>query len=236
MPEFEETDSQPNPDHSYTPSSDAQNSNTQKNTGGRRRSGGFKSDAVPSNSQIGEVDPSEVLQVEAVKSQPIPKDSVEAPKAGSNDATTEPVEKSSGAPRRSGTPKQPQPSEATLQSIQVVEGRIAKRKTEIEKKRPAGDATKGRKTKKRGPRSPKSSQPTGLFAGVFGFLGKLFGKDSKSPASATQGPPSGKKYSKHNKQRHRNGAGKPYSGSKKPRGGRGRRPNNANSRNERSSY
>ncbi len=60
MPEFEETDSQPNPSHSYTPSSDAS-----KKPRGRRRSGGFKTEVASSSSAgMGEVSATDALKGE----------------------------------------------------------------------------------------------------------------------------------------------------------------------------
>lgn len=60
MPEFEETDSKPNPSHSYTPSTDAT-----KKPRGRRRSGGFKTEVASSSTAgMGEVSVTDALKGE----------------------------------------------------------------------------------------------------------------------------------------------------------------------------
>ena len=67
MPEFEENNSQTNSTYSYTPST-----STSKNKGGRRRSGGFKSEEISNVSKIGEIDPAEVPKADkAQKNNPL---------------------------------------------------------------------------------------------------------------------------------------------------------------------
>mgnify|MGYP001792056368 CR=1 FL=1 len=60
MPEFEEVSPEKNPQHNYVPSNDAKPRS-------RRRSGGFKKELSPAtDSKIGEVDPSEILESESI--------------------------------------------------------------------------------------------------------------------------------------------------------------------------
>ena len=234
MPEFEEPDSQPNPDHNYTPSS-----NAQKKTGGRRRSGGFKSDAVPSNSAIGEVDPSEALKLEVEKSQPIFETTAEAPENDPTPEATDPIANTPKEPRRSwAASKQPQPSEATLQSIQSVEEKIARRRAEIEKKRPPRDSRE-RTSRKRRSGSTQKNTSVGLLRAIKGLFGKLFGKGSESSSADARSHPSGRKYSRNNNRRYRGETPRNTQTDSRPkrhRGSRGRRSGNAHRKNEKSSY
>ena len=235
MPEFEEPDSKPNPDHNYAPSSDAQ-----KKTGGRRRSGGFKSDAVPSNNTIGEVDPSEALELKTEQKQPASETTAEAPETKPTPEAIKPVKDEPKEPSRSRAPKQPQPSKAPLQSIKSVEEKIAGRRAEAEKTHSAKDADRGRKARKHSSKPTQKGASARLFAAIRGLFGKLFGKGSESTSKDTQRLPSRKKYSKNDNRHYRDGTpknNKQGSNPKKPRGSRRRRrPNNTQHRSERSSH
>jgi hypothetical protein len=75
MPEFEETNSQPNQEHNYTPSTDAS-----KKPRGRRRSGGFKTEvASASTAGMGEVNASDALKSEKLSGSARPQEREERP-------------------------------------------------------------------------------------------------------------------------------------------------------------
>ena len=76
MPEFEETNNKPNPEHSYTPSTDAS-----KKPRGRRRSGGFKTEvASASTANMGEVNAADALKSEKLSGSGRPPEREERPK------------------------------------------------------------------------------------------------------------------------------------------------------------
>ena len=105
MPEFEETNSQPNPSHSYTPSSDAS-----KKPRGRRRSGGFKTEVASSSSAgMGEVSATDALQGEKLSGSARPQqDREERPDSVDSSADTAQEER---APRVEREPRAPRERE-----------------------------------------------------------------------------------------------------------------------------
>lgn len=192
MPEFEKTNSQPDPEHSYSPSKDAS-----RKQGGRRRSGGFKTETISSSANIGEVDPVEALKSEQLSgSKPTQKTSTDesghtvenaAPKKQESAKVIENTDdtvKSHNASQTSG----PQPSEATLASIQSVEARIARRRQEERGKKSSPVATKGqtkqvkpsRKTDLKNGRGSTSKPKGGLLSAITQFFSNLFGSTPKS--------------------------------------------------------
>lgn len=170
MPEFEETPTNPNPTYSYTPST-----STASQKGGRRRSGGFKSEAVPSNSKIGEVDPAEALKEENVFSQKEPKPST----AASSEAAPNKTSKAKGS--------KAQPSEATLDSIKRVEEKIAKRRAESEKNRTPRTNKSQNKPQSRAGRKSNPSSDGGILAAITRFFGALLGNSSKETSAVKKG-------------------------------------------------
>jgi len=153
MPEFEKTDSQPNPSHNYTPSTDAS-----KKPRGRRRSGGFKTEvASTSTTGMGEVSAADALKSEKLSGSPSVAEAEKRPKRerkpraerSEHPATAE-VHQETPAPapetpepREKRAPREPreeritnpQPSEATLASIEKVEASIAERRAERDARR-----------------------------------------------------------------------------------------------------
>lgn len=191
MPEFEQTDSQPNPAHSYSPSTDAT-----KKPRTRRRSGGFKTEvASSSKGNMGEVNPADALKQEKLSGsarrqeeraerparQPRTerRENDEAPRAQRepraprertprNEESTEPR-----APRKQRAPREPreqrvtnpQPSEATLNAIKRVEAQIAERSAERDARRKEREknrpAQTERKTERKTEARGKKPQPKG---------------------------------------------------------------------------
>lgn len=145
MPEFEETDSQPNPSHNYTPSTDAS-----KKPRGRRRSGGFKTEvASTSTAGMGEVSAADALKSEKLSGSPSVAAPEERPKrerqpraerSAHSEASEVHQETPAPAsekpePREKRAPREeritnPQPSEATLAAIEKVEASIAERRAD----------------------------------------------------------------------------------------------------------
>ena len=124
MPEFEKTQPEPDPQHNYSPSTD-----TSKKTGGRRRSGGFKTEISSSPSGIGEVDPSEALKGEKLSgSAPSQEKSTPQDESSKNSGET-PVSENSKKDTKGGNDikkapaksSKPQPSEATFAAIKKVD-------------------------------------------------------------------------------------------------------------------
>ena len=175
MPEFEEAKPQSNPEHSYAPSS----SNLQEK-GGRRRSGGFKSEVKTSEAKIGEVNPAEVLEAAKQTSAPSSNKTTEIKKACSTKKPKSSSEKCCSDKTKKSQSSTPQPSKATLESIKGVEAKIAKRSAEDKKARPAGSNRKSGKQKDSAYKKSKSSNESGLFAAIGRFLGTLFAGDSKN--------------------------------------------------------
>ena len=225
MPEFEEKHSQPNPEHSYTPSASA----PPKNKGGRRRSGGFKSTAAASPSKIGEVDPTEVLKTEVRKS---PSQSDDAPDTqASCSIKSSKTSRSSCSLKKTkeSTDVKPQPSKATLDSIKKVEERIAKRRAESEKS--CSDRDK-RSSKNRGSQIQKDEKKAlkgGLLAAIGQFFGTLLGSSSESSSTKDRERPPQKRRPQSNDRDRSNGSRKndPNNKRKNQRGGQRRRRKSA---------
>lgn len=175
MPEFEENNSQPDPAYSYTPST-----STPKKTGGRRRSGGFKSEITTSDSKIGEVDPAEALKVEKARENNLQSsEAVEKPKASSaKNAKASSTECATDKKPRANDSK-PQPSKATLDSIRSVEEKITLRRAENEKNSPPRSRSAPRKNNTHTRKENKPSNEGGLLAAVGRFFGKLLGNSPK---------------------------------------------------------
>jgi hypothetical protein len=179
MPEFEETNSQPNPSHSYTPSSDAS-----KKPRGRRRSGGFKTEVASSSSAgMGEVSATDALQGEKLSGSARPQqDREERPDSVDSSADTAQEER---APRVEREPREeritnPQPSEDTLATIKSVEDKLSERRAERDARRKERDANRParseRKPDARGKKPPakgkgKQPQKKGLLAKILGVFG-----------------------------------------------------------------
>ena len=246
MPEFEETDSQPNPSHNYTPSTDAS-----KKPRGRRRSCGFKTEvASTSTAGMGEVSAADALKSEKLSGSPSVAEPEERPKRerkpraerSEHPATadvskvhqetpapapekTEPREKRAPREPREERITNPQPSEATLASIEKVEASIAQRRAERdarraerEKNSPAKSERKpNSKTGKKPQPKGKGKQPKkkGLLATLLGFFG--IGNKAK-PAGNRSGNRGGK---------HRQGGNRrPQNRQGGNRGGQNRRGGN----------
>ena len=205
MPEFEESDPQPNPEHNYTPSTSAS-----KNKGGRRRSGGFKSEVVPSNQKIGEVDPAEILETNIIESSS-DKQTCCSTKSPKSSCSLE------GGPKsKKGAPK---PSKATLDSIQKVEERIAKRRAEAKKDRPEKSSRSTKVRNSRNHKEKKESQ-SGLLGAIGRLFSSLFGGSSPSTPPkiqkrSYQKPKSGKNNSHRGNGSRKNNSGKKYGGGQK---------------------
>lgn len=186
MPEFEEKDSKPNPEHNYIPSADT----SPKNKGGRRRSGGFKSEAAPSNSKIGEIDPSEALKAEVKKSvSPSPK------VTGTENADLRQSSNASKGSHSLNTKKskisKPQPEKATLDSIKKVEEKIAQRYAKRDKDRSERNERKSKNCSSRTQKKVKKAANGGILAVIRQFFGSFFGGSSedfsaKGPARSSQ--------------------------------------------------
>jgi len=207
MPEFEETNSQPNPSHSYTPSSDAS-----KKPRGRRRSGGFKTEvASSSTAAIGEVSATDALQGEKLSGSARPPqdrevrpDSVDSSADTAQEERAPRVEREPRAPRErepraERAPREPreeritnpQPSEATLASIKSVEAKLSERRAERDARRKERDANRParseRKPDARGKKPPakgkgKQPQKKGLLAKILGVFG-IGNKPEEKPAA-----------------------------------------------------
>lgn len=223
MPEFEEKDAQPDPEHNYTPSASA----PQKNKGGRRRSGGFKSEAVPSNSKIGEIDPAEALKAEVKKSASSPPKVTEAQKSGLSQCSNAPKESCCMDTKKSKSSK-PQPEKATLDSIKKVEERIARRRAEGEKVRSERNERKLKNCSNRTQKRAKEAVNGGMLAAIGRFFGSFFGGSSED--SSTKGPArsSQRRSPRSKNQRRGNGSRNNDYGNKQKnrRGGPGNRRKN----------
>ena len=106
MPEFEETDSQPDPSHNYTPSSDAS-----KKPRGRRRSGGFKTEVASSSTAgMGEVSATDALQGEKLSGSARPQqDREERPDSVDSSADTAQEERAPRVEREPRAPREREP-------------------------------------------------------------------------------------------------------------------------------
>ena len=240
MPEFEEKNSQPNPEHSYTPSVGT----SPKNKGGRRRSGGFKSEAVPSNSKIGEIDPAEALKAEIAAPSPKIKETpksakiTEPQKSESSQCSIASKGSCSLDTNKSKSSKS-QPEKATLDSIKKVEERIAKRHAESEKNRSERKERKPKHSSSSNSRNSRTQQRArktadgGILAAISRFFGSFFGGSSENSSTSTKGPArsSQKRRPRSKNQRHGNGNRNNDSG-KRPNNRRGgqKRPRKNTSR------
>lgn len=181
MPEFEEKDSQPNPEHNYIPSADT----SPKNKGGRRRSGGFKSEAVPSNSKIGEIDPAEALKAEVKKSTSLSPKVTETENSDLSQFSNTAKESCSLKTKKSKS-SNPQPEKATLDSIKKVEEKIAQRRAESDKDRSERNERKPKNFSSHTQKRVKKAVNGGILAAISRFFGSFFGGNSKD--SSTKGP------------------------------------------------
>lgn len=192
MPEFEKTQSQPDPKHNYSPSA-----NASRKQGGRRRSGGFKTETTSSAADIGEVDPIEALKSEQLSgSKRSQETSTDEHSGDVEDVTPEKSESakaiddtnntkiSQSAPKTPG----PQPSEATLTAIQSVEAKIARRRQEdrgkksslVAAERKAKPVNSNRKTDLKNGRASAPASKGGLLCAITQFFSNIFGGESKS--------------------------------------------------------
>jgi hypothetical protein len=187
MPEFEQTDSQPNPAHSYSPSKDAA-----KKPRTRRRSGGFKTEVASSGSgNMGEVNPADALKQEklsgsARRDEPRAERPARQPRTERRDqdqaprAQREPRAPRERAPRNDESPEpratrqeraprepreervtNPQPSAATLDAIKRVEAQIAERRAERDARRKEREKNRPTQTQRKSESRSKAPQPKG---------------------------------------------------------------------------
>ena len=198
MPEFEEKDSQPNPEHSYTPSASPQKK------GGRRRSGGFKSEVAPGNSKIGEIDPAEALKAEVKKSASTSPKIAETQKSDLSQCSGASEESCSLNTKKSKSSK-PQPEKATLDSIKRVEERIARRRAESEKDRSERNGHDLKNRNSRTQEKEKKAAKGGIFAAFCRFFGSLFGSSPADSSTKDQQRSSQKRSPRSRNQRRGNG-------------------------------
>lgn len=218
MPEFEESDSQPDPAHNYTPSTGAP-----KNKGGRRRSGGFKSETSARTSNIGEVDPTEILntKVKQGPSQPESKPDAQASGSTKSSKPSGPSLNPNSAKRSADTT--PQPSEATLASIKRVEEKIAKRSAEDEKDYPAKDRRnlKEHDSQPRKNGTKVADAKGGLFAIIGQFFSTLLGGGTAKQSVEDQERRPRKRHSSGSNNRHRGNGQRSDDSGKRHRNHRG---------------
>ncbi len=205
MPEFEEENVNASQSESYTPSTDAS-----KKPRTRRRSGGFKTEVASiSNAKMGEVSAAEALKEEKLSGSP----SASEPRREREDkprrerapreprgerAPREPRgEREPREPRGERAPREPrretnpQPSAETLAAISSVEAKIAERRTERDKNRPAKSERTPKNNQRDDRKKPAAKQKQsqgGLLAAITGFFGKLFGS---KPTPKKGGPRGG---------------------------------------------
>lgn len=202
MPEFEETNSQPNPNHSYTPRTDA----AQKPRS-RRRSGGFKTEVAASTTAgIGEINAATALNSEKLSGhacsqdpnnsskperKPEPTDTA-LPSKEAADTELDKISQKQGAScepqahrlARAERTTNPQPSAATLAAIKTVESSITERRNQRNARRTERENnhlvknTHQRETRSNKPavkQSPnRSVQKNGLLGAISRFFAKLF--------------------------------------------------------------
>lgn len=209
MPEFEEIQPDKNPQHSYTPSTDAKPRT-------RRRSGGFKKDlgSAPTGT-MGEIDPAEALQAERLSGA----NAAETPAP----AQTEPAATPAAEAAKEDIPQAiPEPSAETLAAIERVEARLTARKAERDAKyaarkkaRDAGNAA----SPKKGPRTAqKSKAKKGLLATILSLFG-IGTKKSAKGSNRRGGRPHGKGGNRGGQNRRRGG----HNGGNRRRNGNGNR-------------
>ncbi len=228
MPEFEENNSQTNSTYSYTPST-----STSKSKGGRRRSGGFKSETIETNSKIGVVDPTEVLKAEKKNPPSSSSEASEKPEKRSKASSAERVPEKTTKAKDS----KPQPSQATLDSIRSVEEKIAKRRAENEKNRPTKTGSAAKKSNVRSKKKNTSSSQSGLLAAIGRFFGKLLGSSPKSRPAGDRGGRGQAPQRQRSKSQHQNSRRRPRKDSsgnrrKNSRGAPGNRRNNKSKNNQ----
>ncbi len=211
MPEFEENNSQTNSTYSYTPST-----STSKNKGGgRRRSGGFKSEATAITPKIGEVDPTEALKAEKTKKNNPPASEVSEKKESRSVKTSKASSKKHASEKTTkATDLKPQPSKETLNSIKSVEEKIARRRAENEKNRPVKKESVSKKKNVRTHKQNKSSDQGGLLAAIGQFFGKLLGNSTKAQPPKGRGQTSKGQKSKSQRQNSRRGPRRDSSGNR----------------------
>lgn len=193
MPEFEETTPTVNPDHSYSPSTDAKPRT-------RRRSGGFKKEySSPTPGNIGEIDPTEALKSEKLSGGSKPAAQEARATKAQTKSTPKPERKFDDKPERKPRSEQPQaatedrapsatpqPTAETLAAIERVESRIAERKAErdakhAERKKAHAAKKEAREQTNRAPGHKPKAQTAAKKPGLLGSILKLFGLGPKEP-------------------------------------------------------
>lgn len=191
MPEFEETTTQNDPNHSYTPSTDAKPRT-------RRRSGGFKKEySSAPKGNMGEIDPTEALKTEKLSGGAKSADDVKAEAPKKERAPRAPKAERSGrkeraekAPEATATPE---PSEETLAAIKVVEERIAARKVERDakhaerKKAQAAKREAKPEGKKPAPKAKTGNKQAPVKKGLLASILSIFGIGPKEPEKKSSG-------------------------------------------------
>ena len=197
MPEFEETSTETNPSHNYSPSTDAKPRT-------RRRSGGFKKEygSAPKGN-MGEIDPTEALKSEklsggtqaadAPQEKAPRRERSERPSRAPRDAKSERPARTGGAKPTAETSATPTPTEETLAAIKRVEERIAARKAQRDAKHAERKKTQASKQPEKAPadraipkakkQSTQAPAKTGLLASIL----KLFGLGPKEPVRQAGG-------------------------------------------------
>jgi len=200
MPEFEKTNSSPNPSHNYTPSKDAS-----EKPRGRRRSGGFKAEVASSRTaSMGEVNAANALKNEKLSGSAHPQENEECPKhecpepaevAKATDIKSEKTPVAQHEPREERITN-PQPNEATLASIKSIETKIAERRDlrdtrrkEHEKNRPPKSTRPERSNRPQSQSKGESpsAKKSGLLVTITQFFGKLFNSEPKQTPANTRG-------------------------------------------------
>ncbi|MGB0415394.1 MAG: hypothetical protein ACPGKS_00945 [Coraliomargarita sp.] len=227
MPEFEETTTQSDPNHSYAPSTDAKPRT-------RRRSGGFKKEygSAPKGN-MGEIDPTEALTSEKLSGGAKPADDAKAEAPKKERAPREPkAERPARKERAEPTPEpsaSPEPSEATLAAIKRVEERIATRKLERDakhaerKKAQAAKREAKPEGKKPTPKPKAGSKKAPAKKGLFAAILSIFGLGPKEPEKKPAGNRGGQNRKGGRPQgKGGNRGGQNRQGGNRGRGGKGR--------------
>jgi hypothetical protein len=223
MPEFEETQSNADSAQTYSPGDEAKPKT-------RRRSGGFKKEYTTApQGNMGEIDPTEAFQTEALsgahepEAQVEPTPAKEQPPVNEESAETRQPQR---RPAREETPRgNPQPSEATLAAVKQVEERIAKRKAERDarheaRKKNASERPAAKATNKPAQRGKKNAPAKG---GLIASILKLFGLGPKPAKKTNNQSRSGNRGNRRDGPRNEGGQGRrPRGGQGRRRGGRGR--------------
>ncbi|MCH2035589.1 MAG: hypothetical protein MK120_01400 [Puniceicoccaceae bacterium] len=212
MPEFEEVSPEKNPQHNYVPSNDAKPRS-------RRRSGGFKKELSPAtDSKIGEVDPSEILESESISESNqtnTPAETVDSidPIIETETNTTDEIVATSLPTRSQHELKDfpvttGKPSAETLAAIERVNARLIKRKADRDaryaarkKARDADDSATARDRRSH----KKAAKKRGLLATIISIF-SIGTKKPKSNRGMSRGRrPQNKGNSNSNKNRRRGG-------------------------------